>query len=236
MASEHIARLADDAVIQSIEDVFDPKTGQYYRPYNPIEEELARHHSAGFTGEGITIAVLDTGVLSHHPGLRGRIAGSVDFTGEGPEDLNGHGTMVALLAAGPLKPGPAILNVKVVNKHGTGREEDIAAGMRWAADHGADLLNMSLGIPRSCDGTCLLCSTATEVHRSGVRVAAAAGNWGPGVRSCPAQCDSVTAVGALDYAGENIADYSGQGDGYMAGSFDLVRIDEDGTFRPRQGN
>lgn len=234
MPNEEIARLINSAVILSIEDVFNPRTGQYYAPYNPIEEEFARKHAEGATGEGTTIAILDTGVLSHHPGLRGRIAGSVDFTGEGPEDLNGHGTMVALIAAGSLRPGPDILNVKVLDKNGFGREEDIASGMRWAADHGADILNMSLGIPRSCDGTCLLCTTATELYERRVAVGAAAGNFGPEVKCCPAQCEFVLSSGALDYEGKNVADSSGPGDVYMTGSFDLVPVDEDGTMHPEQ--
>ena len=108
MLGKGIAEIADDAFAQSLDRLFDPKTGKYYAPYNPIAEEWSGFENAralGDIGEGVTIAVLDTGVLSHHPGLKGRLVGSADFTGEGPEDYDGHGTAVALIAAGPYRPG-----------------------------------------------------------------------------------------------------------------------------------
>jgi subtilisin family serine protease len=54
----------------------------------------------GYTGVGVGIAVLDTGIDLDHPDFRGRIAGVADFTGEGVTDLNGHGTHVAGIACG----------------------------------------------------------------------------------------------------------------------------------------
>jgi subtilisin family serine protease len=231
---KEIAELVDDAFSQSLDRLFDPKTGRYYAPYNQtVEEEDEKVHTRGYTGEGTIIAVLDTGVLSHHPGLKGRLVGSADFTGEGPEDYNGHGTAVALLAAGPLRPGPSILNVKVLGRNGRGAEDNIVAGMRWAANNGANALNMSLCIYRDCDGTCALCQEATRILKEQeVLIYAAAGNEGPGVPACPAQCcPAVIAVGASDYTGTHIADYSGRGDSYPPGEYLPVPVDEDGTWR-----
>lgn len=237
MSENDKARLVAEIEMQSIENVFDQKTGQYFAPYNPTNEEIAKElHSQGLTGEGLAIAVLDTGVLSDHPGLKGRITGSADFTGEGKEDLNGHGTTVALLAAGPKKPGPNILNVKVLDKDGTGLEENIVAGMKWAAENGAVALNMSMGIPRDCDGSCLLCSTAAELFERDVMVFAAAGNFGPEVKSCPAQSEYVVSAGALDYEGEQAADYSGLGDVYTPGEVVFVSMDEDGTMHAEEAD
>ncbi len=122
MFGKGTAELAEDAFSQSLDRLFDPETGRYYAPYNPTAEaeHEKRVRARGSTGEGMVIAVLDTGVLSHHPGLKGRLVDSADFTGEGPEDYNGHGTAVALLAAGPNRPGPSILNVKVLDRNGRG--------------------------------------------------------------------------------------------------------------------
>lgn len=214
-----------------IEALYDAETGRYYAPYNPIDKKLEALYDLGFTGEGRTTAVLDTGVLYHHPLLTGKIVGSVDFTGEGPEDFNGHGTVVALLAAGPRPKGPSILNVKVLDRWGEGSEEDAVAGMRWARRNGANAINISFGIPRDCDGTCALCSEATRIaNETEIVICAAAGNFGPGVRCCPAQCDAVEAIGALDYSGDKVADYSGLGDAYMPGSYQRVEVDDEGRL------
>lgn len=224
MVAEGKTRIVEEGV-SGIDFVYDATTGRYYAPYKQIEALREK----GLTGEGVTSAVLDTGVLYHHPLLTGKIVGSVDFTGEGPDDLNGHGTAVALIAASPYPNGPSILNVKVLDRWGEGSEEDAVAGMRWVERNGADLINMSLGIPRDCDGTCALCSEATRVwNESEIIVCAAAGNLGPDVRCCPAQCDAVVASGALDYSGTRIADYSGPGKLYSPGTFRRVEVDEEG--------
>ena len=244
MTAKDIARLSDQAYSQSLDRLFNPKTGQYYAPYNPTFEEwharrieqLLSAEELAIPLQDVTIAVLDTGVLTHHPGLRGRIVGSVDFTGEGPEDRNGHGTTVALLAVGPIKPSPRILNVKVLDRNGRGDEKSIVAGMRWATENGAHLINMSLCIYRSCDGTCALCVEAKAIAAAGTSIVlAAAGNEGPTVAACPAQCcDAVIAVGAADYTWTNNADYSGRGDRYYPGTVDFVPVDENDLWSTDQ--
>ena len=140
---------------------------------------------------------------------------------------------MALIAAGPYSPGPSILNVKVLDRNGRGPEENIVAGMRWAADNGASILNLSLCIVRDCDGTCALCQEATRIfEETEIMIVAAAGNKGPDVPVCPAQCcRAVFAVGATDLAPQRMADYSGPGDIYGPGIMVPVPVDEDGTWR-----
>ncbi len=123
-------------------------------------------HTLGVTGEGVTVAVLDTGIDTDHPDLSDDIAaGAWHFlnqggnTGSGAEDDNGHGTNVAgiitskgQVASVGVAPDADILAVKVLNSGGTGWVSDWIAGVDyvvdWKGDHpGANLavINMSLG-------------------------------------------------------------------------------------------
>jgi subtilisin family serine protease len=114
------------------------------------------------TGEGIVIAVVDSGVDKDHPELKDKLVGGVSFVdcpaGVRPcdnfDDGNGHGTHVAGIAAAPLDgigvvgvaPNAKIMPIKVVDsEEGSASDVDTADGIRWAVDHGADVINMSLG-------------------------------------------------------------------------------------------
>ena len=123
------------------------------------------------TGTGALIAVVDTGVDLGHPDLNGKIVSSgADFiepkgnctgkgkvktcTQDGAQDENGHGTHVAGIAAAETgngvgvagtAPGASILPVRVLDEEGSGFADQLAAGIRYAADRGADVVNLSLG-------------------------------------------------------------------------------------------
>lgn len=105
------------------------------------------------TGNGVTVAVLDSGV-SRHPDLAGAFAGGIDLVdgGDPRVDVNGHGTHVAGIigmtanngrGGAGLSPGVAIMPVTVADASGWVRSADSARGIVWAVDHGADILNMS---------------------------------------------------------------------------------------------
>lgn len=94
------------------------------------------------------IALVDSGVATAHPQLAGYIAGSADFTGEGPEDTLGHGTALALIAVfGTREAEVSILSAKVADRSGRVREQDVIAGIDWAVARGARAVNLSLGFP-----------------------------------------------------------------------------------------
>jgi subtilisin family serine protease len=177
----------------------------------------------GFDGAGQTVAVLDTGIDVTHPDLADRITASSNFT-EGEEDdrdLVGHGTHVASTIAGSgagsggrytgVAPGARLLNGKVCVQFGCA-ESWILAGMQWAAESGASVVNMSLGGPDR-PGLDLLeqaVGTLTEAH--GTLFVVAAGNLGPGVNtvSSPGTAPEALTVGAVTKT-EQLADFSGQG-------------------------
>lgn len=180
---------------------------------------------AGFTGAGVTVAVLDTGIDTTHPDLEGQVVLEGNFS-ESPDtvDRAGHGTHVAGIVAGtgavdPLMRGVAyeasLINTKVLDDQGSGWESDIIAGMEWSAQEGADILNLSLGVPFGfTDGTdpgSLAVNAVSEEY--GVLVAVAAGNdgyAGPGSVTTPGAADLALTVGAVDKA-DVWADFSGQG-------------------------
>lgn len=106
-------------------------------------------------GSGV-VAVLDTGVMANHTDLSGRVLSGYDFVNDDSNaaDDNGHGTWVAgIIAAKPndgygiagISWSDKILPVKIMTREGTGSTSDLIAGIRWAADHGATVINMSVG-------------------------------------------------------------------------------------------
>jgi subtilisin family serine protease len=166
--------------------------------------------ASGFDGTGTTVAVLDTGIDAGHPDFAGRIAEEANFT-ETPDavDRHGHGTHVASIALGSgaasggryrgVAPGARLLSGKVLNDSGFGRTSMVIAGMEWAAQRGADVVNLSLSGPTS-DGTdpgSQAVDSLTAEH--GTLFVAAAGNDGFYLNvGSSAVATSALAVGAVD--------------------------------------
>lgn len=175
----------------------------------------------GYTGEGTTVAVLDTGYDAEHPDLTGRVVGSADFTeGDGPFDYEGHGTHVASTIAGTgeasegsragMAPDADLLIGKVLG-FGGGQESWIIAGMQWAVDNGADVVNMSLGSSEPTDCTDPMSQAVNELGSGDTLFVIAAGNAGlPQSVSSPGCADAALTVGAVDSDSET-ARFSSRG-------------------------
>jgi subtilisin family serine protease len=177
--------------------------------------------AAGFTGAGATVAVLDTGYDPTHPDLANLVVGEHDFTGEGIKDTVGHGTHVASTIAGSgaasgglrkgVAPGAHLLIGKVLGQFG-GTEADVIAGMQWAVDQGADVVNMSLGSNGASDGTDLMSQTLDELSdASGTLFVVAAGNAGARETiGSPGAADRALTVGSVT-KDDTLSTFSSQG-------------------------
>jgi subtilisin family serine protease len=170
------------------------------------------------TGNQI-VAVLDTGVDAGHPDLVGHLVTGYNATSpnRGPIDDNGHGTMTLGIIAASANNGIGVagvgwatkaMPVKVLAADGSGYDVDIAEGITWAADHGAKVINMSLGGPG--DNSVLHDAVKYAVSK-GVVVVAAAGNDGSDAVQFPASYPEVIAVAATD-AGGALTSFSSYGD------------------------
>jgi len=185
----------------------------------------------------VIVAVVDTGVAyeTYRDGLKRyylapdlantEFAPGWDFVNNDahPNDDNSHGTHVTgtiaqstnnNLGVAGIAFGTAIMPVKVLDKNGSGTDAGVASGIIWAADHGADIINLSLGGP---DRSSTLQNAVKYAYDRGVTIIAAAGNDGSSQVSYPAAYDDyVIAVGATRYD-KTLAYYSNYG-----ASLDLV--------------
>ena len=177
---------------------------------------------AGLTGKGVTVAVLDSGIDATHPDFEGRIGEVRNFT-EAPDanDTVGHGTHVASTVAGTgaasdgrykgVAPEATLLIGKVCEDEFCA-DSAILAGMEWAAQSGADIVNMSLGSPDTPEIDPLEQAVNTLTAEYGTLFVIAAGNEGNGDEtvSSPASADAALAVGAVD-KDDQLAGFSSRG-------------------------
>jgi subtilisin family serine protease len=186
-------------------------------------------------GEGVVVAVLDTGVSQELDGLSELLPG-YDFVDgdEDPSDGAWHGSHVAGVIAqrtdnaegvASLAPGASILPARVLGEAG-GDSVALAEAITWAVDSGAQVINLSLGSDTYAEVVALACDYA---YQHGVLVVAASGNDAyEGFVQFPASLETVLAVGAHDGRGE-VPTYSNRGVelDLVAPGGDLARDDDD---------
>lgn len=211
--------------------------------------------AAGYVGQGVTVAVVDSGVDLSHPDLvhsiyvnPGEIAGNgkdddqngyvddvhgYDFVSNDPNanDGNGHGTHVAGTIAAAnngvgatgVAPQAKILPIRVLDDRGSGNSNSVAAGIRYAARTGADIINLSLGGSYSS----AIDAAIDYAHSLGSIVIAAAGNESAAVPGFPARFsaskENVLSVGAVTST-EGLASFSNR-----VGSSGAQQVDAPGS-------
>ncbi|MET7857499.1 S8 family peptidase [Streptomyces sp. NPDC005318] len=179
---------------------------------------------AGYEGQGVKVAILDTGVDANHPDLAGRIAEAKNFSDStSTDDHFGHGTHVASIVGGTgaassgTRRGVAskadLLVGKVLGDDGSGSESQVIDGMEWAAAQHAKVVNMSLGAPIQTDGTDPMSQAVNTLTAStDTLFVVAAGNSGPGPSTIgsPGAADAALTVGAVD-RDDSLASFSSRG-------------------------
>lgn len=170
-----------------------------------LEQIGAHSEEKEVTGQGVTIAVLDTG-FERHPDMAGKIRCFKDFVNNRPflYDDNGHGTHVCGIICGDgslskgkirgIAPGASLVVCKVLDENGDGTAEHMMQGMRWVLEnqdrYGIRILNISVGIGNlnRQDKENAMRRQLEDIWNSGITVICAAGNKGP-------ESGSISAIG-----------------------------------------
>jgi serine protease len=215
----------DNGTVHALYTPNDPRWSDQYAP-QMVNADDAWDTTLG--SANVTIAIVDTGIQYDHADLDGNMSTSESNHGQDfvdddedpyPDVLSDeyHGTHVGGIAAAETDNGTgvagvsesALLSARVLNENGSGYWSDVADGIQWATDQGADVINMSLG---GSSGSSTLKNAVEYAYNNGVYLAAAAGNDGP-CSDCvgyPAAYQECVAVSALDSDG-TLANYSSTG-------------------------
>ncbi len=160
------------------------------------------------------IAILDTGIDKNHLDLFNKLVDGENFTKDGDNDFYGHGTHVAGIAAAETNNSEGItgvafsdnvkiMPVKVLGDDGCSDTGSVVNGIYYATEHGAKVINLSLG----GRGSETLKAAIDDAWKNGVLIAAAAGNDGGGRKRYPASYSNVMSVAATNY-NDNTASFS----------------------------
>jgi len=222
LSADQQNKLEQHELIEAVEEsiqykAFDAPNDPLYSQQWNLEIIGAEHGWQEGSGEGITVAVLDTGVAPVQDLNPKYLKKGVSFVSGEPTsvDFNGHGTHVAgtiaqytnnKYGAAGIAPKASILPIKVLSKQGFGQSEWIASGIDEAVDQGADIINLSLGGTSSR----VINVAIDKALQRNVIVIAAAGNTGKKGVSSPAKRKGVIAVSATD-RNDELAPYSSWG-------------------------
>jgi len=193
-----------------------------YYSYQWAWEKIGAPAAWGFSsGEGILIAIVDSGTDLDHPDLASKVRTDIDWdyvNDDGvADDDYGHGTHVSGSAAAATDNGmgvagmgweATILPLKILGADGNGYDTDLATAIRDAADNGADVINMSLGADSPCPE--IVQQAVDYAYARGAVLVAAAGNNLGNTEMFPANCEHVLGVAATQ-SNDSVAYYSNYG-------------------------
>jgi subtilisin family serine protease len=231
--SRVIPSLLSHSYIEYIDHNYEVRINPSTHEVAPFRAQSNQSPPTGaFTGKGVIIAIIDTGVDYNHPDLGGcfgvqcKVIGGYDIVDNDPDpfDENGHGTHVAGIAAGTglssgVAQGAKILAYRALNALGSGTMASTIEAIQRAIDDGAHIINMSLGASGAPANNPLNLAVREAINM-GVLVVASAGNSGPqwGTVSAPGSERLTLTVGALDADGM-VARFSSRGP--VHSSYDL---------------
>jgi len=223
---EQVAELAKNQDIKKITfdgmmHALEPTTGSFLEPDEELWIQMTESlvlinaqaaWSDGWRGQGIKMAVLDTGIWEAHPWLVGKTVGRWSGYGDNPATpIHPHGTHCAGICT-KVAPEAKLLNIKVLSDQGSGSFATIMQGIETAADLGANIMSMSFGalIPVCGDNDPF--DDLIKTLSANIIFCCAAGNSGPwiGTIDYPGSSRSVICCGAVDKS-KVIADFSGRG-------------------------
>jgi len=206
----------DGGLITDDPDLHDPN-----KSYAPQQILMTNGWKHTLGSDAVVIAILDTGINAEHIEFAGRIVQGMDFVNDdkNPDDDHGHGTHAAGIIAAAADNGVGsagicpkckIMPIKVLTENNVGNWSDVVAGIMYAANNGAQIINLSLGSTMPSDS---VKEAIDYAHNDkGVLIIAAAGNWSTDEPFYPASFEETLAVSATDQASElwslsNFGDY-----------------------------
>jgi serine protease len=248
---ETLYRLPEDALavedegISAPEEAIGPEHKDFpndpkYKLQWHLQQIHAKETWKAAQGEGVIVAVIDTGVSKVPDLAQTEIVPGWNFVNNTPDatDDHGHGTHVAGTIAqsthngigvAGVAFGAKIMPIKVLSARGSGSVSGIAEGIRWASDHGAKVINMSLGGPMASS---VLAKAVKYAHDKGTTVVCAAGNDGRGKVSYPAAYPGAIAVASTQFD-ETTTFYSNWGKEIdVAAPGGNTRVDQNGDGFP----
>jgi len=202
----NVAYVEKDSLVQKAGDIVTPNLTQIHVPEAQAED---------IYGDGVKVAVLDTGISATSAELYS--AGGISFVPSEPstDDTNGHGTFVAGLLAAlqddqgliGVAPHASLYNVKVLDGSGSGTYSQVIQGIEWAIDNQMDIVVMSFA---GTEYSAALEEAMQDAYDSGILLVAATGNAGTPTVAYPAKFSSVIGVGAVDDSNQ-LAPFSNTG-------------------------
>ena len=222
-----VAYVEPNYILEYLSDI--PNDTQYENQWTLDAINYSALYKGGYDGSGVTVAIIDSGLDITHPDfVDTKISEySKNFLGDGTHtdvfyrDQHGHGSFVASQIAAAtdnregmvgISSGAEIMVLRCVSKttsekylydstydSGSGSVANISAAICYAADNGADVINISLG---SKSSSSTLADAVSYAHNKGVIIVAAAGNSGSTAQYYPANCEHVIGVGSVSVSGD----------------------------------
>ncbi|MBY0595105.1 S8 family peptidase [Bacillus bingmayongensis] len=201
-----------EKILKHDSDVIEVEVDQTIKAHgenNNIQTSITKQNSINiipFTGKGVSVAVLDTGIDTEHTDLK--IKDGISFIENHPDfdDDNGHGTHLAGIVAAQdnevgmtgIAPNVDLYAVKVLDKYTNGKYSTVVKGIDWAIEHNINIVLMSLGGKKE---STFFEEAMNKAYQKGILLISSAGNEGykeGNTITYPAKYHSVIAVGALN--------------------------------------